>query len=115
MKRWFAIALALTLLSCAKGHPMAGQWKGVDAEGQEVVLFLSRDGKFEAVAKGERLKGTWAVDDKVEPNRIDLDFEGKKISSIAKVQEDNLMIEPVGPDGKLPTVFSNKATYYKRQ
>lgn len=115
MKRWLTIALSLTLLSCATKHPMAGQWKGIDAEGKEVVLFLSRDGKFEAMAKGENLTGTWVVDDKVEPNRIDLNFEGKKISSIAKVQGDNLMIEPVGSDGKLPTAFSAKATYYKRQ
>lgn len=94
---------------------MVGQWKGLDADGKEVVLFLEQDGKFEAVAKGERVKGTWAIDDKVDPMRFVLNFEGKKVASIAKVQKDNLLIEPVGPEGKLPSTFSENATYYKRQ
>ena len=109
------LGLAALVIGCVRSHPMEGQWKGVDAEGKEVVLFLHREGKFEAVARGERVAGTWLVDEEVEPNRIDLNFEGKKVSSIAKVQADNLLIEPVGSDGKLPTSFSKKATYYTRQ
>jgi hypothetical protein len=110
------LALAtLMVCSCMATHPLAGRWKGEDAEGGEVVLFLEADGDFEAISKGERLVGKWKVDQTVEPNRIDLEFETRTFSSILKMQGDSLLIEPVGEDGKLPVKFSEKATFYKRQ
>lgn len=105
----------LLLLACADPHPMSGRWKGKDAKGQEVLLSLEEGGKFEAVSKGERLAGTWKVDSEAEPDRIDLIFESKTVSSIVKMQGDNLIIEPVGEDGKLPATFSKKASFYQRQ
>ena len=108
------VALGLTA-GCAATHPMAGTWKGKDADGNEVVLFLESDGDFEAIAKGDRLTGTWKLDEKTDPDRIDLIFETRTITSIVKMQGDSLLIEPVGEDGKIPTKFSNKATFYKRQ
>lgn len=108
--------IALVLLAgCAATHPLAGRWKGKDAEGHEVVLFLEADGDFEAIARGERLVGKWKVDQDAEPDRIDLTFETRSISSIMKVQGDSMLIEPVGDDGKAPTKFTDKATFYKRQ
>lgn len=105
----------LLVMSCAATHPLAGRWKGEDADGGEVVLFLEADGDFEAISKGDRLTGKWKVDQTAEPNRIDFEFETRTISSIMKLQGDSLLIEPVGEDGKLPTKFSPKATFYKRQ
>lgn len=112
------LLLALTALlaaSCATSQPLAGKWKGADAEGGEVVLFLNQNGDFEAVAKGERLKGKWKVDQEAEPDRIDLIFETSTFSSICKMQGDSLLIEPVGEDGKVPSKFTSKATQYERQ
>lgn len=113
--RRLLLVLCLLTVSCAKTDPMLGQWKGLDPDGKEVVLFLSKSGSFEAIANRERVVGTWLIDKTVEPHRIELNFEGKKVSSIVKLQDDNLVIEPVGTDGKLPTSFSSKATYYQRQ
>jgi hypothetical protein len=107
--------LLCLLVSCATTHPLAGRWKGQDADGSEVVLFLEADGDLEAISKGDRLAGKWKVDQSVEPNRIDLIFETRTFSSILKIQGDSMLIEPVGDDGKLPTKFSDKATFYKRQ
>lgn len=116
MKRLLlALACLLLVSSCMANHPLTGRWKGEDSEGGEVVLFLEDDGDFEAISKGERLVGKWSVDQKAEPNRIDLIFETRTISSIMKMQGDSLLIEPVGDDGKLPTKFTEKATFYKRQ
>lgn len=115
MRRLAFLLACLFCLSCAATHPMAGRWKGKDAEGGEVVLFLEPDGDLEAISQGERLVGKWKVDQTVEPNRIDLIFETRTISSILKIQGDSMLIEPVGEDGKLPTKFTDKATFYKRQ
>lgn len=116
MRRLAATLVVLLLTAgCMATHPLAGRWKGKDAEGNEVVLFLEADGDFEAIAKGERLAGQWKVDQKAEPNRIDLTFETRTVSSIMKVQGDSMLIEPVGDDGKTPTKFTEKATFYKRQ
>ncbi len=114
MRRLLLLLSLLMTVSCAKTDPMVGQWKGLDSNGKEVVLFLNKTGEFQAVANGERVTGTWRVDETVVPNLIELNFEGKKVSSIVKLQDDNLVIELVGPDGKLPTSFSSKATYYQR-
>jgi hypothetical protein len=114
MKRLAILLLALLVASCAKPSPLSGRWKGEDASGHEVVLFLETDGGFEAISNGERLAGTWSVDEAAEPDRLDLVFEGRTLSSIIKLQGDNLLIESVGADGKLPTKFDH-ATFYKRQ
>lgn len=115
MRRFLLLVCLLVTVSCAKTDPMVGQWKGVDPDGKEVILFLHKTGEFQAVANGERVTGTWRIDETVVPGRIELNFEGKKVSSIVKLQDDNLVIEPVGSDGQLPTTFSPKATYYQRQ
>lgn len=115
MKRLALLVACLFLLACAADHPLAGRWEGKDAEGGQVVLFLNSSGDFEAISSGDRLVGKWKVDQTVTPNRIDLSFETRTISSIVKIQGDSMLIEPVGEDGKTPTEFTNKATFYKRQ
>lgn len=109
------LLLALVLGACVQSHPMAGSWKGKNADGQEVVLYLESDGRFEAISQGERLVGTWSVNQEVTPNQIALNFENRTVTSIVKMQGDNLLIEPVEEDGVTPTEFSKKATFYQRQ
>lgn len=94
---------------------MTGRWKGKDAQGQEVVLYLRTGGEFEAISKGDRISGQWKVDEKAEPQRIDLVFENRTVTSIVKLSGDSLLIEPVGEDGAVPGEFSKNATYYKRE
>lgn len=117
MLRRLLLLLVATLLTvgCQSKHSMAGQWKSEDDEGKEVVLFLNANQEFEAISHGERLRGTWRVAEDVTPNQIHLTFEeGRTVTSIVKRQGDSLLIEQVGEDGKVPSKFTDKATYYKR-
>lgn len=117
MKRALGLWLLLALLvaGCATRHPLAGRWKGKDPDGQEVVLFLRNSGEFEAISKGDRITGQWKLDEKADPQRIDLVFENRTITSIVKLSGEGLLIEPVGEDGKIPTQFSKNATFYERE
>lgn len=117
MKGVAFVLLVLTVVSsCAMvSSPLAGRWKGKDSSGGDVVLFLERNGSFEALSGGERLAGKWVLHDDTEPHRIDFIFETRTVSSILAVEGDRLIIEPVGNDGPPPTQFSDKATSYQRQ
>lgn len=117
MKRVLASCLLLALLTagCATRHPLTGRWKGKDVGGYEVVLFLRDSGDFEAISKGDRITGKWILDEKADPQRIDLVFENRTVTSIVKLSGDGLLIEPVGEDGAVPTHFSKNATFYKRE
>ncbi len=106
---------ALLIMGCQTKHTMAGQWKSEDDDGKEVVLFLKGNQDFEAISHGERLSGTWRVDEDVSPNQIHLMLEeGREVTSIVKRQGDSLLIEQVGENGEIPSKFTDKATYYKR-
>lgn len=80
------------------------------------MLMILSTGRFEAVARGETLKGTWELNEDLEPARLTLSFdEGKPLVTIVKLQGDKLLIEPPGEEGAVPRSFSDKATVYLRQ
>lgn len=110
------LGLALCLAGCQSAHPIEGSWQGKDAEGHEATMYLYATGKFEALAKGESVDGTWVLNEELEPNRITLQVEGgESFTTIIKVQGDKMLLEPVAEEGAVPRAFSERATVYIRQ
>ncbi len=117
MKRLLVLSwLVLFLLACSEPHPILGSWQGKDADGHEATMYFEPDGKFEGMAKGESIKGTWELNEELQPARVTLKFEdGAPFITIIKLQGDKMLIEPLPTEGTVPREFSEKATVYIRQ
>lgn len=114
--RLLLFALALLFVGCMAPHPIEGTWEGKDAQGHEAILYIRSEGQFEGMAKGESVKGTWKLNEEVEPQQITMNFEGgQPFVTIIKIQGDKMLIQPVTEEGKLPAAFSEKATVYVRK
>lgn len=107
--------MGLLLGGCAEKHPLVGNWKTTDENGKEAFLFFHADNTFEAVGNGEKLPGQWAWTPESDPPQLELTFEQKKIITIAKLEGDQLLIEPRENQEELPKQFSAKAQKYRRQ
>jgi len=117
MRRFLLLALAVACLSgCVSTHPLIGRWKTVDNEGHEAALIFKPDQALEALSRGETLTGHWTFNEDTEPCRLELTFEEQSaIVTIAKLEGDQLLIEPREEDDELPTQFTSKAQKYRRQ
>jgi len=113
------IALLILLFfvaGCFSQHPLVGRWKTSDGKGQESFLYFKSDGTFEALSKGEKLTGQWIYDEEVTPHRLELTFEEqRKVITIAKLNVDQLLIEPREEEDEMPTKFSDKVQKFRRQ
>lgn len=112
-----AFGLAVTLLSgCSTQPSIVGHWKTKDAQGHDSSLFLSSDGKIEAISQGERLSGTWSITADTNPQEITFIFEARTVRSIVKLEGDILKIERASDDGKIPAHFNPDQTItYRRE
>lgn len=100
---------------CEQKHPLVGNWKTVDNSGKEALIFFHADHTFEAVGNGEKLPGQWVWRDDTDPPQIELNFEQKKIVTIAEIEGNQLLIEPRESKEDMPTQFSDKVQKYRRQ
>lgn len=116
MKRSSILFLALLLVvGCARTHPLVGNWSTVDQTGKESLLFFRADQTFEALGNGEKLSGKWAWNEDAAPPLLELSFEQKKITTIAEIQGDQLLIEPREGQDEMPRQFTEKVQRYRRQ
>lgn len=116
MKRLAILLLLLFTVGCLNEHPLVGRWKTSDGKGQESVLYFKSDGTFEALSKGEKLTGKWVFDEEATPHRLELTFEEqRKVITIAKLNVDQLLIEPREEEEEMPTKFSDKVQKFRRQ
>lgn len=111
---WALFALLL-LAGCNKADPLVGRWKTTTAEGTESILSFKSDGTFEGLTGGEKLVGKWVFRRESEPNQLELNFEARKVVTIAKLVNDQLLIEPRADGAALPSKFSDEAQRYLRQ
>lgn len=117
MKRLLGfILLLLFVAGCANDHPLVGRWKTIDADGHESVLFFRVDGKFDAITGGEKLPGTWSLNEEVNPAQLQLIFEEQKIvRTLIKISGDQLLVEHAEEGQDYPKEFTDDATKYRRQ
>jgi hypothetical protein len=112
----FVLFLAAALLAgCTLSHPLVGRWKTQSSDGTESVLWFKSDGTFEAIAKGENLPGKWTFNEDTDPKQLELVFEDRTIVTIAKLNGDELLIEPREEEAEMPSSFSDDAQKYRRQ
>ena len=109
------LACLLLVVGCNQKHPLIGSWKTVDAQGAESIIYFHADHNFDAIGKGEKLSGTWSIDEEQQPQRLELNFEDRKVVTIFRLEGDQLLIEPREKDQELATQFSEKAQKYRRQ
>lgn len=110
------ILIAVLIFSgCAQKHPLVGNWTTVDQTGKESLLSFHADQTFEALGNGEKLSGQWLWRDETEPAQIELNFEQKKIVTIAKIQGNQLLIEPREGKDDMPSQFTDKVQKYQRR
>ena len=106
---------AALLAGCTLSHPLVGRWKTQSSDGTESVLWFKSDGTFEAIAKGENLPGKWTFNEDTDPKQLELVFEDRTIVTIAKLNGDELLIEPREEEAEMPSSFSDDAQKYRRQ
>lgn len=117
MKRLLPLLiLCVLMVGCVNNHPLLGRWKTVDTDNAESVLFFKPDNKLEVLSKGEKLTGTWSFKEDVQPNQLELIFEeNRRIATIARLEGDQLLIEPREDEAEMPTKFTENAQKYRRQ
>lgn len=87
----------------------------MDDQNKESIIYFHSDHKFDAIGKGEKLSGTWVIDEESTPNKVELNFEDRQVVTIYRLEGDQLLIEPREKDEEMPTKFSEKAQKYRRQ